>query len=803
MMRSEVTSMDELCRNCRTRQAPHKTEKETAEPDKSAPMVGRAGEIFAIEKALDTLRTRSQFLQIAGAPGTGKSLLLHELCERAADRGYRTCVGVAPGARTRTPLGMIIDALDEEVANLGNAVHELVAADVHCLAAVFPSLGARTNLYCPPAQSRQLHHALRQLLERLAQPTGLVIAFDDAHRCDPLSAAFLAYLARHPPRTPVLVALAYRSTRTGLRLAGVLDRANTETQLRIEPKPLGDADAEALLPPGLCPIRREILKLQATGVPGLLQVVVPQEPEEDCGADIYADPHPILPARPLVDLDALSPAAYRLACIAAVLGDPFATRTLAKISGTALPDAFTAIDELRDEGIIHPADQRDWYCFAHPAIQAEVRQASPAALRYAAHSELVTAWRCGSAVGVARHLEHLGVGNSEEARQLIDGAVENMFDQPARASRWLRAAMEGAGEEQATYAGIEMAKALAVSGRFTESAQQYMGLWTDASELPDDVRADAAEWFVRALLMLGADRDAGQLLHAEFASSRDTLGLRLQWAGRLLCLGQLGDEHARLLEKPVGYNVDGVTRAHHLSLLAAGSFLKGAPDEAAHHSLTAADILEDLSDDACAPSLDALYWLAWIEQRRGLLAQAAEHLARGFRISVLRGLGYRRTHFALGLTRVSLAAGNHVAAQRHFAYAMTDALRSRSRLLHAEALTLQKDMTSLAPLPDESWISPADVRSVTHNLLGLGATIDESDATAPADDALISLSQRERQIARLVSMGHTNQYIARNLQLSHKTVETYLSRMFKKLGVGSRSQVAHLVGRMRVIQDPP
>jgi DNA-binding NarL/FixJ family response regulator len=51
------------------------------------------------------------------------------------------------------------------------------------------------------------------------------------------------------------------------------------------------------------------------------------------------------------------------------------------------------------------------------------------------------------------------------------------------------------------------------------------------------------------------------------------------------------------------------------------------------------------------------------------------------------------------------------------------------------------------------------------------------------------------QIAELVSRGHTNRQIARMLSLSHKTVETYLARIFTKLGVSSRAAVATLVGR--------
>jgi DNA-binding CsgD family transcriptional regulator len=60
---------------------------------------------------------------------------------------------------------------------------------------------------------------------------------------------------------------------------------------------------------------------------------------------------------------------------------------------------------------------------------------------------------------------------------------------------------------------------------------------------------------------------------------------------------------------------------------------------------------------------------------------------------------------------------------------------------------------------------------------------------APAAAAGNGLTERERAIAELVVSGATNKQVGAALFLSEKTVETYLSRVYAKLGVKSRVQL--------------
>lgn len=57
------------------------------------------------------------------------------------------------------------------------------------------------------------------------------------------------------------------------------------------------------------------------------------------------------------------------------------------------------------------------------------------------------------------------------------------------------------------------------------------------------------------------------------------------------------------------------------------------------------------------------------------------------------------------------------------------------------------------------------------------------------------LSERELELLRLLGEGRTNREIADTIYLSEKTVKNYLSRLFRKLGVRSRTEAALLSAR--------
>lgn len=69
------------------------------------------------------------------------------------------------------------------------------------------------------------------------------------------------------------------------------------------------------------------------------------------------------------------------------------------------------------------------------------------------------------------------------------------------------------------------------------------------------------------------------------------------------------------------------------------------------------------------------------------------------------------------------------------------------------------------------------------------------------DDSYERLSQRERQVLRLVALGHTNQQVADMLYLSVKTIETYRARLMDKLGLKGRAALVRYALRLGILEE--
>jgi DNA-binding NarL/FixJ family response regulator len=90
----------------------------------------------------------------------------------------------------------------------------------------------------------------------------------------------------------------------------------------------------------------------------------------------------------------------------------------------------------------------------------------------------------------------------------------------------------------------------------------------------------------------------------------------------------------------------------------------------------------------------------------------------------------------------------------------------------------------------EASLSPAIARRLIALVAG------DSDAAGRqerASERLASLTDREHQVATAVGQGHSNAEIASQLHMSLATVKAHVSRLFTKLNVDNRVQIALLV----------
>ena len=121
--------------------------------------------------------------------------------------------------------------------------------------------------------------------------------------------------------------------------------------------------------------------------------------------------------------------------------------------------------------------------------------------------------------------------------------------------------------------------------------------------------------------------------------------------------------------------------------------------------------------------------------------------------------------------------------------------RARTELLLGEALrrakrrseareALRSALTVFDAIGARAWAERA-----RRELRALG---DEAPAAAPLG-GLGTLTPQELQISRLVAAGNSNREVAAQLFLSARTVEYHLYKVYPKLGIGSRTELARLV----------
>ncbi len=69
---------------------------------------------------------------------------------------------------------------------------------------------------------------------------------------------------------------------------------------------------------------------------------------------------------------------------------------------------------------------------------------------------------------------------------------------------------------------------------------------------------------------------------------------------------------------------------------------------------------------------------------------------------------------------------------------------------------------------------------------------------SPSDG--VALSEREREVVRLIANGYTNPQIAEQLHVAERTVKTYRARAIEKLGFSSRSEITTYARKLGLVE---
>ena len=85
----------------------------------------------------------------------------------------------------------------------------------------------------------------------------------------------------------------------------------------------------------------------------------------------------------------------------------------------------------------------------------------------------------------------------------------------------------------------------------------------------------------------------------------------------------------------------------------------------------------------------------------------------------------------------------------------------------------------------------------------LGARLIAADAEAARQAEEDPLSDREREVLRLLALGHTNQEIAEQLYISVRTAESHRAHIMQKLRLGTRAELVRYALAHGLLVDEP
>lgn len=519
------------------------------------PLVGRAGELAALRSALDQAAAgRGGTLFLTGPAGAGKTRLAEAVREEGARRDFLVATGSAYPLEAGIPYGVICDLLDPLVREEPSEVLISWTRGTPEFQLVCPSLATGAPVPLAPGEAdlpdlrNRLLWNLPPFLDRIRRDRPFLLVVEDLQWADPSSLELLHFLGRRSRAGAVLIIGTFRSDESESSLdVGELARSlRTSAQASIlELSPLGPEHVREAVSQGF-DVAAEVvgefsvaLHRWTGGNPFLVGSILESSVAEgrlrrEGGRWVgWVLDEPTLPTsvRTLVRrrLESLSPAARRVANLAAVAGARVHFDLLRESSEMETSELLSALQELQNRRILEEVRDGDVvaYVFLQPVMRGVL------------YTELGMARTRLLHVGLAKALERLHGGQAiERARELAvhilhgAGAAEVFSGQ--RATEYLAAAGRSAlavrgDREAAEYLGAALDFQPFAPGEVQAGPDRY-GLLMDLARARQHLgHHDAAEEALLAARGLAEARSE----RAEMAAADRRLGLNMFWARRL------------------------------------------------------------------------------------------------------------------------------------------------------------------------------------------------------------------------------------------------------------------------------
>jgi class 3 adenylate cyclase/tetratricopeptide (TPR) repeat protein len=406
----------------------------------TSPMVGRDAELQQLVEALTPVRAGvGRAAWVGGEPGIGKSRLIRELHDAAADRGFEWVEAGTVSYGRNLPLHLAVDLVralcdlpepiesipgHEARARLAARASELLGADA---AEVVPIVVHLLGLPPEPSDAELVAHmepqtlrlrygqAIASLLAARAARTPLVVVCDDVHWADEASVELLVPVATTIRTLPVLWVVASRPERdvAGYRFHAAAEEAFGDALLELRLRPLAEADGSRLVAHLLeieslpAPTRSTILE-RSEGNPFFVEEIIRSLIDEGAIAPSgdrwvatarVADAHipETLHGLLLARIDRLPAEARHVLRVASVIGRRFTLDVLERVTVRPGSEAATALGPqltlLEGAGLVTLAATTPEleYAFRHTLISDAAYESLLRQQRQALHADVAEA----------------------------------------------------------------------------------------------------------------------------------------------------------------------------------------------------------------------------------------------------------------------------------------------------------------------------------------------------------------------------------------------------------------------------